>query len=389
MMASRNRTALNYALIFAANGISLPFAGLWFQSRGLSGAEISVILAVPMLARLITGPMIAVWADGFRYRRTPLSVLALVAALAYGAAGLADGFALWLPLWLVAASCAAALVPLSDVLTLRLSAREGFAFGIPRGVGSAAFVGANVGMGALLVQAPADVIIAGIVISTLLAALAARLVLPPEPVSETGPTRKRDRFAGMGRLVADPVFMTAILAVGTIQATHGFLYAFSAIEWKARGISEAMTGLLWAFSVVVEIVFLWVIDPWRRRRGIGPWVLLMAGGAAAVLRWTALAMMPPLWLLWPLQALHALTFAAVFIAGLELVEKLSPRQHATAAQTLSSTLSSGVLIGLATLLAGPLYDVYGALGYGAMSVMAMLGLLAGWRLRPHAVARRL
>jgi PPP family 3-phenylpropionic acid transporter len=36
---------------------------------------------------------------------------------------------------------------------------------------------------------------------------------------------------------------------------------------------------------------------------------------AAVVRWSALAVSPPLWLLFPLQTLHALSYAATFFAS--------------------------------------------------------------------------
>jgi len=373
--------ALQYGLMFAANGVSLPFAGLWFSAQGLSGAEIGTLLAVPMLARLVTGPAIAVWADGFAHRRTPIAILALVAAVAYGAAGLVEGFALWAPLWFVAATAAGAMIPLSDVMTLRLAGREGFSFALPRGCGSAAFVAANILMGALLARTSVDAVIVWIVAISLMISVVAARLLPPEPVGEGGVTAKRERFAGMGRLVADPVFLTAILAIGCVQATHAFYYGFSAIAWKAQGIGEATTGLLWAFSVVVEIFFMWVIEPWRRGRGIGPWLLLMIGVGAAVVRWSAMALEPPLWALWPLQSLHALTFAATYLAGVEIVQRLSPPQHQTAAQTLSSVLAAGVLIGLATVFAGPLYDAYGSGGYWAMAVLAGIGGMAALRVR--------
>jgi PPP family 3-phenylpropionic acid transporter len=131
---------------------------------------------------------------------------------------------------------------------------------------------------------------------------------------------------------------------------------------------------------MAEVLWMWVVEPWRRRAGIGPVTLLGWGAAFAVIRWSVLALAPPAWALWPLQALHAFTFAAVFLAGLELVERLSAPQHQTAAQTLSSALSSGVLIGLATVVSGPLYDTYGATGYVAMALMAAAGGLAALRL---------
>jgi PPP family 3-phenylpropionic acid transporter len=380
-MNPSRRMALQYVLLFGANGVSLPFAGLWFRAQGFSGAEIGVLLAAPMLARLITGPAIAVWADGFRRRRSPIAILGLVLCLAYAGAGLTEGVWLQGLLWFVAATAMAGLIPLSDVLSLQVARRHGFDFAWPRGCGSAAFVAANVIMGAILTRGSPDWVIVWIAVAGALVALTAATLLPGDPVTEGPKIAGRERFAGLARLAVDPVFMTAVLAIGAVQATHGFYYGFSAIAWKAQGISETMTGLLWAVSVVVEIAFMWWVEPWRKRRGLGPGTILMLGGVAAVIRWTALAFAPPLWVLWPLQALHALTFAATYLAGLQIIEKLAPPGGHTAAQTLNSVMAAGILIGLATLAAGPLYDRVGVLGYLAMTGLAGIGLLLGWRLR--------
>ncbi len=380
-MTSARRMALQYVLLFGASGVSLPFAGLWFRAQGLSGAAIGLVLAAPMLGRIITGPLLAVWADGFQSRRTPIALLGLVTAAGYAGAGLIETVEARARCWVVGATASAALIPLTDVLTLRLAAREGFTFALPRGFGSAAFVAANIGVGALLLDAPVDLVVVWLVVLGVGIALAGALALPHEPVGEGAPLRGRDRFQGLGRLVADPIFMTAIFAIGAVQAAHAFQYGFSAILWKAQGISEAVTGQLWAFGVVVEIALMWIFEPWRRRVGIGPWSLLVVGALAAIVRWTAMAFAPPLWLLWPLQALHALTFAATFLAGVQIVERLAPRDSQTAAQTLSSVLSAGILIGLATAASGPLYDRFGAGGYIAMAVMSAVGLLAALPLR--------
>lgn len=380
-MKSAPRLALQYILLFAAGGVTLPFAGLWFREQGLSGAEIGALLAIPMLGRLVTGPAIAVWADGFRYRRTPLALLGIAMALGYGGAGLVQGFAAWAVCWFVGATAAAALIPLSDVLALRVAQREGFSFSLPRGCGSAAFVVANVGMGALLTWASPDAVIIWVAVAAVLIAVTAWRVLPAEPVTEGARVPGRERFKGLGRLVGDPVFMTAVFAIGAVQAAHAFYYGFSAIAWKAQGIPESMTGLLWGFSVLVEIGFMWVVEPWRRRAGIGPSLVLGIGAAAAVVRWTLMAFSPPLWALWPLQTLHALSFAATYLAGVQIIERLSPPDSHTAAQTLSSMVSAGVLIGLATAASGPLYDAFGLKGYLAMAALALVGGLAGLTLR--------
>lgn len=375
------RMALQYILLFAASGVTLPFAGLWMRAQGLTGAQIGILLAAPMLGRLVTGPVLAVWADGFQTRRVPIAILGAVMAAGYAAAGLADSYLDWAVGWFVGATAAAALIPLSDVLTLRLAARHGFTFSLPRGAGSAAFVAANLGMGALLLRAPVNVIIVWSVVAAVIIVGVALFVLPGERVTDGPPILGRERFRGLGRLLADPVFMIAIFAVGAVQAAHAFQYGFSALLWQTQGISAATTGQLWAFGVVVEIALMWWVEPWRRRVGVGPRSLLMIGCVASILRWSAMAMAPPLWLLWPLQGLHALTFAATFLAGVQLVERLSPPDGHTAAQTLNSVLSAGVLIGLATMLSGPLYDLFGAGGYWAMAALSGLGLVAAITLR--------
>ena len=386
-MGSAPRMALQYGLLFGALGISLPFAGLWFWGQGLTGAQIGLLLAVPMLARLATGPLIAVWADGFRHRRSPIAWLALAAAGGTAATGLVEGWPAWTATWLVAATASAAMIPLSDVLGLRVARRGGHSYSRPRGFGSAAFVLANVVMGAVLVRSSVDAVIVAVTAINLAIAFVAWRVLPAEPVGEGVSAHGWERFRGMGRLVLDPVLMTALLAVGALQASHAFYYGFSAILWRSQGIDPGLTGWLWGFSVVLETLFMWFAEPWRRRYRIGPWVLLTFGAVGGIVRWSAMAMGPEIWMLWPLQVLHTLTFAGTFLAGVEFVERLAPAKSHTAAQTLSSMLSAGVLIGLATLTSGPLYDAFGAGGYWAMAGLSLLGLGAALALRP-ALARR-
>ena len=374
------RTGLFYALVFLANGVNLPFIALWLRENGLSGAEISIVLAAPMLARLVTGPLLAVWGDSFRLRRTPISILCLVAAAAIGCMGLVHGLGFWLPLWFVGATAFGSVIPLTDVLTLRAARREGFVFAVARSAGSVAFIAASIGMGWLLTFQVGDVVIIAVSLTCLFAGAAALYVLPDEFVHEGGETtRAADRFRGLGQLLGDRWFMVAIGAVGLIQAAHAFSYGFSTLVWRNQGLSEGVIGLLWAAGVVAEILFMWLMEPWRRKWG--PWAMLMLGGSAAVFRWAAMAFLPPLWLLWPLQLLHALSFAATFLAGLQMVERLSPPQSVSVANMLSSALASGVLLGLATMMSGPLFDAYGTGGYAAMAVLAGLGVAAAMTMR--------
>jgi PPP family 3-phenylpropionic acid transporter len=383
-MSRATLLGLFYCSIFIGTGASLPYMPVWFRAHGLSGLQIGVILSAPMLARVIIAPALAVWADGFRLRRTPMILLGAACSVSYGLIGLVGGFGPWLVFWLAASSFLSTIIPLSDVLTMRRARTEGFNYGLPRGIGSTAFVVANIGMGALIARLGPDIVIPWICAAGLSVAVAARFLLPPDPVHETGERPgRRDRWRGVSELMRNRPFLLAVGSTALIQATHAFYYAFSALLWKAQGLSGTVVGLLWATGVAAEIGFMWFCEPWRRK--LGPERLVILGGFAALVRWTAFAFAPPVWLLFPLQTLHAFSFAAVFMGSLQLIERNAPVHSASAAQTISSAFSGGLIIGLATLASGRLYDVVGARGYLGMSVLALVGLIGASRL---AVAGR-
>lgn len=378
-LSSPVRLGLFYVVSYLGTGVSLPFIATYFHARGLSGAQIGLILAAPLLIRPLTGPVLAVWADGFALRRTPLALLAVGAGAGYLAMLVAPGFWGLLACWLVGMTFMTTLTPLIDVLTLRRARLDGFNYGLPRGAGSAAFIVANLAMGAVLTVAAPSVIVAWITAAILGVAVVSVAVLPPERVHAAGAKPDRQaRWAGLGGLLRDKTFLLAVAATGLIQGAHAFYYGFSALLWRKQGIAEPMIGVLWGVGVAVEVGFMWFAEPWRRK--VGPEKLLVLGGTAAVLRWTAYAFAPPLWLLFPLQALHALTFAASFMASLRLIERLAPPQSASAAQAINSALSAGFMLGVGTLASGPLFDVLGSRGYLAMALMAGLGLIGALRL---------
>ena len=366
------RLGLYYGAIFVGTGASSPYLPVWFAHHGLSGAQIGLILSLPGLARAVTAPLLAVWADAFRLRRTALILMSLAVTGLYALMALPWGFAWWAVVWFAASSMYTTLSPLADVIVLARARRDGFNFGWPRGMGSAAFIVANLGMGALLTRGSPELVLVWMVAASAATAGAARFLLPPDPVHEEGPHRPfAERFAGLADLLKDRDFMIAVVSAGLIQSAHAFYYGFSTLTWKREGIPEALTGVLWAVGVAAEIAFMWFMEPWRRR--VGPRNLLLLGGLAAIVRWTALAFSPPLWALIPLQTLHALSYAATFLASLQLVERLSTPRNASAAQTVNSALSGGVISGLATMASGPLFDDYGARGYLLMSAMCVVG----------------
>jgi len=372
-MSTALRLGLVYVALYVGNGASTPFIPVWLSAKGLTGAQVGLVLSLPMLLQILTSPILALWADRFHLRRTPIAWLAAGTCAVYLAFAGLDGLPALAIAWLLAASLYMALPPLIDVIALSRAQAEGFSYGLPRGLGSAAYIGAAIATGALVTAVSVDVALAWMILAAGLTALCARFLLPPDPAPGRGASRDGGGLAGLKALVRDPVFLLAVGSAGLIQSAHAFYYAFSALTWKAQGLPESLTGLLWGLGVGVEVVFLWFGS--RLQGRLGPRNLLVIGGVAGVLRWTLMAAAPPLWALVPLQALHALTYTAVFLASIQLASRLSGPQTASAAQLLNAALQGGVLSGLATLGSGPLFDSVGSGGYLAMSGMAAIGLL--------------
>ena len=377
-MSTALRLGLVYVALYVGNGASTPFIPVWLSAKGLTGAQVGLVLSLPMLLQILTSPILALWADRFHLRRTPIAWLAAGTCAVYLAFAGLDGLPALAIAWLLAASLYMALPPLIDVIALSRAQAEGFNYGLPRGLGSAAYIGAAIATGALVTAVSVDVALAWMILAAGLTALCARFLLPPDPAPGRGASRDGGGLAGLKALVRDPVFLLAVGSAGLIQSAHAFYYAFSALTWKAQGLPESLTGLLWGLGVGVEVVFLWFGS--RLQGRLGPRNLLVIGGVAGVLRWTLMAAAPPLWALVPLQALHALTYTAVFLASIQLASRLSGPQTASAAQLLNAALQGGVLSGLATLASGPLFDSVGSGGYLAMSGMAAIGLLGAFGL---------
>lgn len=375
------RVTLVMSALFASAGVTLVFLPRWLEEvRGLSGAEIGAVLSLAQFARILTGPLIAYWADGAADRSKPLRLVSIAAVAGYAVFFfLADGFWPLLATGFIALSLSQTMTPLVEAATLRATAQGKISYGMARGIGSIAFIVANIAGGALISRFGAGAVVVWILSALALVVASSWLGLH----REVGVAHARTaRIGALGALLRNRRFLVLIFACGLIQSAHGFYYGFSTLVWSGQGMSLDVVGVLWGFGVAVEVAFLWSLAPIERR--IAPEALILMGAGGAVARWLAMGFAPTGFVLWPLQALHALSFAAAHVGAMRLLYRDTPESSAAMAQTLYSALSAGLLMGGSTLLSGYLYDVAGARGYWAMAAMAAAGgLLALLLLQPR------
>jgi PPP family 3-phenylpropionic acid transporter len=90
-------------------------------------------------------------------------------------------------------------------------------------------------------------------------------------------------------------------------------------------------------------------------------------------RWTVTAVAGEAWTLFLVQPLHAFTFAAGHTALIYLIARSVPAEASATAQGLFSSLALGGAIGVATLIAGWLYERAGGNVFLAMTAMSLAG----------------
>ncbi|MEZ5970234.1 MAG: MFS transporter [Hyphomonadaceae bacterium] len=364
------RVTMVMSALFGTTGVILVFLPRWLEvERHLTGTEIGIIISLAQFARLITGPLIAYQADRANDRAAPLKYIALAAVLAYAAFFfIAQGFAQLLAFGFVALSLSQAITPLIEAATLRATVRGRMSYGVARGIGSLAFIAANVLGGLVVARFDVSAIVVWVLCGLTLTTCTSWFGLHRDP---SPPRTTTSRSGGANALLRNRQFLILIIACGLIQAAHGFYYSFSTIVWRGQGIPPDMVGYLWAFGVAVEVGFLWSL-PFVERRST-PEGLILVGAGAAVLRWLAMGFAPLGWVLWPLQAMHAMSFAAAHVGAMRLLHRDAPEQSAAMAQTLYAVMSGGLLMGASTLISGKLYDLGGAVGYWAMAAIAAVG----------------
>jgi len=372
-----------YAASFLVVGIQLPFWPVWLAGRGLDAQQIAIVFAAAIWAKIIATPVLGALADRLGRRRAMMIGLAALSCAAYAGLWPVHGWWMLLALNLLGGMAQSALMPLGDSITLAAVREEGLDYGRIRVWGSLSFILAAVGSGALLAlsppSGPADNQILLLVLAASAVLCVACVGIPP---AIRGGAIIRSRWAALGRLAADRRFWLFVASAAALQSSHQLYYGFGTLYWRELGFSDTVIGTLWAEGVLAEIVLFWYSAPFVAR--LGPLGLMALGGAAGILRWSLMGVLPGLAAAAGMQLLHALTFGASHLGAMHFMARNVPPGVAASAQSLYAALSAGLGSGLVMLVAGALYAAYGGQAYPFMALLSAAGLVGIWQLRRAA-----
>jgi MFS transporter, PPP family, 3-phenylpropionic acid transporter len=360
------RLALFYSALCATFGVQMPFLPVWFAAKGLDAGSVGVVLAIPLVVRVLAIPIATRIADRCDAARAVIMTGSVAALLAHVAVGLVQSPAAIMAAVAFASFFYTPLMPLADAYALRGLALHGRSYGTVRSWGSAAFIAGTLGCGWLL-----DLIAQRELIWVVVGALAlnAAAACALTPLGERM-SRATAQLTSASALLRDSRFLMVAAAAALIQASHAVYYGFSALQWQAAGLDGATIGTLWAVGVVAEIALFAA----SARFSMEPTALLLTGAAGAFMRWGAMAFDPPPVLLMMLQCLHALSFGATHLGAVGFVARVAPAGLGASAQGYLAVALALVMAG-AMGISGELYARWGSGAYWAMAVLAALGVL--------------
>ena len=372
------RLSLFYAAYFAMGGFMLPFFPVWLEAKGLTAANIGIVIGMATFVRVFSNQIIAHIADRRGTRKPIIIILAVLAVLFFSFYAVAHSFWPILLVTILFSSCWGATQPLGESLTV-LTAKQGkangggFEYGRVRLWGSLTFIVTAVGGGKVLADYSPDAIMI-LIYAMVVLMVGVALFLP-----NTRAGKASGKGFPIAPLLRNKAFLQVLIAAALIQASHAVYYGFGTIHWQRAGISDTVIGVLWAEGVVAEII-LFIFGAAVLRRS-GPMRLIIIGGLAGILRWIGTGLDDSLPVLFVLQALHGLTFGATHLGVIQFISDKVPDELSATALSLNSAIVMGAAMGLMVMASGHLYGSFGGKAYFFVAGMAGLGALLAYRLR--------
>ncbi|MDM9644167.1 MFS transporter [Rhizobium sp. S163] len=375
-------SALSYCAPLLVNGVALPFFPVWLAMHKFSDHEIGIILAVPMVVRVLVAPIVAMYADRMKERADVLVFSGGLSLLTAIALYWTDTFWPVLIVYTIQGATFSPYVPVVESIVISGVRRWGFDYGSMRVWGSIAFIASTLVGGRLIGnwggQMVLPVMIFGFVMTMVMALYCPRI----------GPTRRRgtpvDLQQATGSSLRQPHLLMLLVGVAIQQSSHALLQAFATIYWRDLGFSGTEIALLWSAGVAAEVTVFFQSK--RLSRRFDAWTLIRVGAAVCVCRWLLFPMQWGFVGFFLLQCLHAFSYAFVH-TGVQrrILASVQATQESSAQGAYF--FYNGMFMGLMTIASGYIYAALGMASYYIMALAAVLGLgliIVAYYLQPQS-----
>jgi PPP family 3-phenylpropionic acid transporter len=320
---------------YAYAGTFATFAALFFAARGMSVAQIGILLSLIQVMRIV-GPNVWGWvADHTQKRARVLRVTAVAALAVFICFFFADTYAQFFIVMVVINLFTSAQAPLSEALMLADMRGDIANFGKVRLWGSIGFIVAVTGGGYLLEWFGVDFLLwfcVALLVTVLAASVSIRDVPHPPAAHDTPPLLHVLRKPEVAAF-----FLSAALMIGA----HMALYTFYSLYLERAGYGKPVIGAMWALGVVAEVAFFYFQAQVFARFGARR--IMMVAFGVTILRFAITGAAPGLlWVLVLAQLMHALTFAAHHSAAVLTMQRWFAGPLQASGQALYMSIAYGM-----------------------------------------------
>jgi len=354
---------------FSFAGIFAPWLGVWLDARGMSIAQIGVLLAVPQIMRIFGPPLWGGWADRSHrgvmlLRLSALGALLLVALLPLTRSGLEVALALAVLCFMTAGQ-----MPIGEAMAIRQVQGDPGGYGRIRIWGSSGYIATVLGGGAVLDALGLEAW-PWVMAIALLGLLGVTLLMREQPAPARSPAQ------ALGERLREPAVLAFLVSVFCMIFAHGALYGFWSLYLERQGFSRFAIGVIWAVGVVAEILLFAFQQRLFARFAAVP--LLIFSLWVAAVRFALIALTEGQIAVVVLTSiLHAVTFGMHHSASMAVLHRLFPAAQQGRAQAAYIVVGYGMGAGLGGIVAGLLWEhLSAAATWWGAAIASLLGVVA-------------
>lgn len=361
-----------FFLLFIGMGVWVPYVPLYLATRGLTGAQIGLVLGLAPAARWSAAIPWAYAADHLRIRHALFVAATIASTVCLVGLALAERLPTILLAVVAVAAFGAPLVPMMDAMCADHLPRLGGDYGRLRAWGSLGFVVGSL-LAAAVIARTSPLVVPWMLV-------AAQVVLPIAAFwLPRGQHGHLEHFAAPWRLLSPP--MNAFLATSLLfNLGAGAWAGFFAVHTRALGLPDWVPGVTWGLGVVTEVAALWIgRDVFTRFAAADVLIGVLIATAA---RYLVTSLVQGETATIATQLAYGPCFAFSHLAAQVVLARLVPARSSTNGQALYGFVSFGIGGSLGLALAGALVDRLGtAHVFRIEAVFTLLAILPALRLR--------
>lgn len=357
-----NNSKAFYFTFYGAIALLVPFLTLYYQDQGLSGRQIGILTGLIPLVTLLSSGMWSALADATQKHKVVLFAAIGAAWVAVYCVTHAQTFYLLILSVIFYALCIAPIIPIVDNSVLARLGAEKHRYGRVRVWGSFGFGIFATIAGFIFEQAGlAWIFTSSLIVFAAVIIIVWRMRIQPAPLG--GSYRM-----GLWQLMKNRAWILFLFVALAGGMSMSLFINFLFLYLETMGASGNILGFSLTLATISEIPVFLTADRFLKRWNAQ--LLVAIALLVFVIRAFAYVGMNAPWQVLPISLLHGLSFAVMWLAGVQYADDIAPAGLGATAQGIFGSVMMGLGPTLGAVIGGIVYDI------NPVAVFAWAGMLS-------------